>query len=62
MQKLADFIAAIPNHVKPLARDGPQFTGMRLHPCVDGGIPLDGAIEPQQFRFHPLPLRFPDSW
>jgi hypothetical protein len=23
---------------------------MLLHPCIDGGIPLDSAVESQQFR------------
>src|SRR5271165_2684946 len=52
MQKLPDFVPAFSHHLKPLMRDGSQFTGMLFHPCIDGGIPLDSAIESQQFRFH----------
>jgi hypothetical protein len=36
-------------------RDGSQFTGMLFHPRIDGGIPLDSAVESQQFRSHPMP-------
>jgi hypothetical protein len=25
---------------------------MLFHPRIDGGIPLDSAVESQQFRFH----------
>jgi hypothetical protein len=28
-----------------LLRDGFQFTGMLFHPRIDGGIPLDNAVE-----------------
>src|SRR5712671_3543414 len=52
MQKLADFVAAFSHHLKPLMRDGSQFTGTLFHPRIDGGIPLDSPIESQQFRFH----------
>jgi len=47
MQKLPDFIAAFAHHLKPLKRDGSQFTSMCFHPHIDGGIPLDSAIESQ---------------
>src|SRR5438552_3572117 len=50
MQKLPDFVPALSHHLKPLMRDGSQFTGMRFHPRIDGGIPLDSPIESQQFR------------
>jgi len=50
MQKLPDFVPAISHRLKPLMRDGSQFTGMLSHPCIDGGIPLDSAVESQQFR------------
>ena len=33
-------------------RDGSQFTCMLFHPRIDGGIPLEGAVESQQFRSH----------
>jgi hypothetical protein len=36
--------------VLQLLRDGSQFTGMLFHPRIDGGIPLDSAVESQQSR------------
>src|ERR1700724_291435 len=65
MQKLPDFVPAFPHHLKPLMRDGSQFTCMLFHPRSDGGIPLDSAVESQQVRSHrrsPFCLReFMDS-
>ena len=31
----------------------PEFTSVffHLHPCIDGGIALDSAVESQQIRF-----------
>src|ERR1700704_6668874 len=52
MQKLPDFVAAFSHHLKPLMRDGSQFTGTLFHPHIDGGIPLDSAVESQQIRSH----------
>jgi hypothetical protein len=52
MQKLPDFVPTFPHHLKPLKRDGSQFTGMLFHPRIDGTVALDSAIESQQFRFH----------
>src|SRR5882724_169414 len=52
MQKLPDFVPAFSHHLKPLMRDGSQFTRMLFHPRIDGGIPLDGAVESQQLRSH----------
>jgi hypothetical protein len=52
MQKLANFVPAFSHDLKPLMRDGSQFTCMLFHPRIDGGIPLDGAVESQQFRPH----------
>src|SRR5436305_1335495 len=52
MQKLPDFVSALSHHFKPLMRDGAQFTCMLFHPCIDGRIPLDSAVESQQFRSH----------
>src|SRR5215469_927876 len=52
MQKLPDFVPAFSHHLKPVMRDGSQLAGMFFHPRVDGGIPLDSAIEPQEFRSH----------
>src|SRR5207253_1345015 len=52
MEKLPDFVPAFSHHLKPLMRDGSQFTCMLSHPSIDGGIPLDGAAESQQFRSH----------
>ena len=52
MQKLPDFVPALSHHLKPLLRDGSQFT-MFFHPRINGGIPFDSTIESQQFRrFH----------
>jgi len=39
-------------HLKPLMREGSQFTSMFFHPRIDGWIPLDRAVESQQFRSH----------
>src|ERR1700704_1035435 len=52
MQKLPDFVPAFSHHLKPLMRDGSQFTCMLFHPRIDGGIPFDSAVESQQFRSH----------
>src|SRR5207237_6278183 len=52
MQKLPDFVPALSHHLKPLMCDGSQFTCMLFHPSIDGGIPLDSAVESQQFRSH----------
>jgi hypothetical protein len=52
MQKLPDFVSAFSHHLKPLKRDGSQFTCMLFHPRIDGGISLDSAVESQQFRSH----------
>src|SRR3984893_651033 len=52
MQELPDFVPASSHHLKPLMRDGSQFACMLLPPRIDGGIPLDSAIESQQFRSH----------
>ena len=52
MQELPDFVPAFSHHVKPVMRDGSQFTCMLSHPSIDGGSPLDSAVESQQFRSH----------
>src|SRR5882724_516056 len=52
MQKLPDFVSALSHHLKPLMRDGSLFTCMLFNPRIDGGIPLDSAVESQQFRSH----------
>src|ERR1700722_18408398 len=52
MQKLPDFVPAFSHHLKPLMRDGSQSTCMPFHPRIDGRIPLDTAVESQQFRSH----------
>src|SRR6266404_3931227 len=63
MQELPDFVPAFSHHLKPLMRYGSQFTGMLFHPGTDGGIPLDSAVESQQFRsHHRYTLRFRDLW
>src|ERR1700676_4862431 len=51
-QKLPDFVPGFSHHLKPLMRDGSQFTCMLFHPPSDGGIPLDSAVESQQVRSH----------
>ncbi len=48
MPKLPDFVSALSHHLKPLMRDGSQFTGMLVHPRIDSGITLDSAVESQQ--------------
>ena len=45
MQKLSNFVPALSHHLKPLMRDGSQFTGVLFHPRFDSGIPLDSAVE-----------------
>jgi hypothetical protein len=52
MQKLPDFVPALSHHLKPLLRNGSQFACMLVHPRIDGRIPLDGAVESEQFRSH----------
>src|SRR5579863_4722730 len=52
VQKLPDFVPAFSHHFKPLTRDGSQFTCVLSHPSIDGGSPLDSAIESQQVCFH----------
>jgi hypothetical protein len=56
MQELPNFVPAFSHHLKPLMRDGSQFTCMLFHPRIDGGIPLDSSVESQQFRSHRRPL------
>src|SRR5471030_3512590 len=63
MQKLPDFVPALSHRLEPVMRDGSQLTRMLFHPRIDGGIPLDRAIESQQFRSHrSATLRFRDLW
>src|SRR6516164_2305252 len=63
MQKLPDFVPALSHHLKPLMRDGSQFTRALFHPRIDGGIPLDSTVESQQIRSHRrLPFCFRDQW
>ncbi len=50
MQELADFVAAVSHHLKPLLRDSSQFAVMLVHPGIDGGVPLDSAVESEQVR------------
>src|SRR5579864_2444839 len=49
MQKLPDFVPAFSHHLKPLMRDASQFNRIFFYPRIDGGIPLDSAVESQQF-------------
>src|SRR6266705_920107 len=50
MQKLPDFVSAFSHRLKPPMRDRSQSTCAFVHPRIDGGIPLDSAVESQQFR------------
>src|SRR5271154_416505 len=50
MQKLPDFVPALSHRLKPLLRDGSQFTCMLFHPRIDGRISPGSAVESQQFR------------
>src|SRR5258708_34873789 len=52
MQKLPDFVPALSHRIKPLMRDGSQFTCTLFHPRIDGGIALASAVATQQFRSH----------
>src|SRR2546427_5310157 len=52
MQKLPDLVPALSHHLKPPMRDGSQFTCTLFHPRIDGGSPLDSAVESQQIRSH----------
>src|SRR5271170_1453357 len=45
VQELPNFVPAFSHHLKPLMRDGSQFTCMLFHPRIDGGIALDSAVE-----------------
>src|ERR1700682_6180865 len=51
-QNLPHSVPSFSLHLKPLMRDGSQSTCMLFHPRIDGGIPLDSAVESQQFRSH----------
>src|ERR1039457_2214061 len=50
MQELPNFVTAFSHYLKPLVRDGSQFTCMLFHPRIDGGISLDSSVESQKFR------------
>src|SRR5882672_1218134 len=52
MQKLPDFVAAFSHHRKPPMRDGSQSTCMLNHPRIDGGIPLESAVESKDLGSH----------
>src|SRR5437762_11142852 len=52
MQKLPYFVPAFSHYLEPLMRDGSQFARMLFHPRINGWIPLDSAVESQQFRSH----------
>src|SRR6185436_11893359 len=54
LHELPDFVPAFSHQLKPLMCDGSQFTSMLFHPCINGGIPLDSAVESQQFPSHTL--------
>jgi len=61
MQKLPDFVPAFSHHLKPLMRDGSQFTCMLFHPRIDGGIALDCPVESQQLLIFLL-SKYVVSW
>src|SRR5258708_17364231 len=52
MRKLPDFVPALSHHLKPLTRDGSQFTCVRFHPCIAARIPLDSSVPSQRVRSH----------
>src|SRR3954447_899774 len=52
MQEFPDLVPAFSHHLKPLMRDGSQFTCVLFHPRINGGIPLYSAVESQQVRSH----------
>jgi hypothetical protein len=52
MQQLPDFVPAFSHHLKPVLRDGSQFTSMFFHPRIDGRVALNGAVETKQSRSH----------
>src|SRR5260370_9680098 len=52
MQKLPDLVPALSHHLKPPMRDGSQFTRTLFHPRIDGGIPLNTAVESPQVPSH----------
>src|ERR1700686_2251141 len=56
MQEFPDFVPAFSHHLKPLMRDGSQFTSMLFHPRIDGGIAFDSAVESQQLLSHLRPI------
>ena len=56
LQKFPDFVPASSHHLKPLMRDGSQFTSMLIHPRIDGGIAFDSTVESQQLRSHRRPI------
>src|SRR5215468_8776521 len=49
MQELPNFVPAFSHHLKPLMRDGSQFTCMLFHPQIDRGIALHSAVQSKQF-------------
>jgi hypothetical protein len=53
MQEFSNFVAAFSHQLKPLMRDGSQFTWMLFHPRIDGWMALDCAVESQYLRLHP---------
>lgn len=50
MQELPHLVSAFAHRFKPLMRDGSQFSVMRFHPGLDGGVPPDSTVKSQQFR------------
>src|SRR6202167_4090662 len=62
MQEFPDFVPAFSHLLKPPMRDGSQFTCMLFHPRINGGLPLDRAVESQQFRSRRHVILRATSW
>ena len=49
MHDLADIIAALAHHFKPLAGNVAEFPALLLEPCFDGGVSLESAAQSEEF-------------
>jgi len=52
VHKFTDFVAALAHLLKPSMREVAQFACVCFHPCIDGGIVHESAVESQQICFH----------
>jgi hypothetical protein len=57
MHNLADFVSAFSYYFEPVMRNRAQFTGMRFHPRIDGGIARDTAVQSEEFGSYHLVQR-----